>query len=96
MLHTTLFAIVPVTMSQAWSPTIAIVMLAANVLGSTSRNCCQKKLAHALIGGFTAAQLIGGTCFRAHSRYGCDSRVDSHWCNLVRVIDLKISHKVAN
>jgi photosystem I subunit X len=62
MLHTTSFAIVPVVMSQAWSPTIAIVMVAANVLGVLAATGA-KKAGPALAGGFTAAQLIGGTCF---------------------------------
>ncbi len=62
MFHPTLFAIVPVTMSQAWSPTIAIVMVAANVLGVLAATVA-KKAGPKLIGGFTAAQLIGGTCF---------------------------------
>jgi photosystem I subunit X len=62
MLHTTLFALVPVTMSQAWSPTIAIVMLAANVLGLLAATVA-KKAGPSVVGGFTAAQLIGGACF---------------------------------
>jgi photosystem I subunit X len=62
MLHATLFAITPVTMSQAWSPTIAIVMVAANVLGVLAATVA-KKAGPSLAGGFTAAQLIGGTCF---------------------------------
>lgn len=62
MLHTTSFAIVPVVMSQAWSPTIAIVMVAANVLGVLAATVA-KKAGPSLVGGFTAAQLIGGTCF---------------------------------
>jgi photosystem I subunit X len=62
MLHTTSFAIVPAVMSQAWSPTIAIVMVAANVLGVLIATVA-KKAGPSLVGGFTAAQLIGGTCF---------------------------------
>ena len=62
MLHTTSFAIVPVVMSQAWSPTIAIVMVAANVLGVLAATG-SKKAGPALAGGFTAGQLIGGACF---------------------------------
>jgi photosystem I subunit X len=62
MLHTTLLAIVPVTMSQTWSPTIAIVMVAANVLGVLTATVA-KKAGPSLVGGFTVAQLIGGTCF---------------------------------
>ena len=62
MLHATLFATVAVPMSQAWSPTIAIVMLAANALGLLAATVA-KKAGPSLIGGFTIAQLIGGTCF---------------------------------
>ncbi len=64
MLHSILLATATVAepMSQAWSPTIAIVMVAANVLGVLAASV-SKKAGPALAGGFTAAQLIGGTCF---------------------------------
>jgi photosystem I subunit X len=48
MLNHILLAATP--MSQAWSPTVAIVMVVANVLG-------------VLPGGISVSQLIGGTCF---------------------------------
>lgn len=62
MLHSILLvgaAVVP--MSQAWSPTIAIVMVAANVIGVLAA-MTSKKAGPALAGGITIAQIVGGTC----------------------------------
>jgi photosystem I subunit X len=50
-------------LSQEWSPTIAIVMVVANVLGVLAATVA-KKAGPTLPGGMlTVAQLIGGTCF---------------------------------
>jgi photosystem I subunit X len=50
-------------MSQAWSPTVAIVMVVANVLGVLAATTVQKKAGPQLPGGISVAQVIGGTCF---------------------------------
>lgn len=62
MLHSMLLSAAPGPLSQEWSPTIAIVMLGANVLGLLAATNSKVKAGPALLGGFTAAQLIGGTC----------------------------------
>jgi photosystem I subunit X len=50
-------------LSQEWSPTIAIVMAVANIIGVLAATTA-KKAGPALPGGMlTIAQLIGGTCF---------------------------------
>ncbi len=49
-------------MSQPWSPTIAIVMVGASLLGLLAATKA-KKVGPALAGGLTAAQVIGGACF---------------------------------
>ncbi len=50
-------------LSQEWSPTIAIVMVVANIIGVLAATTA-KKAGPALPGGMlTIAQLIGGTCF---------------------------------
>lgn len=62
MFQSTLLIAAAVPMSQAWSPTIAIVMVVANVFGVIAATRT-KKAGPALAGGVTAAQFIGGTCF---------------------------------
>jgi photosystem I subunit X len=62
MLNSTLLLAAATPLSQVWSPTIAIVMVVANVLGVLAA-AGAKKAGPALPGGFTVAQLIGGTCF---------------------------------
>jgi photosystem I subunit X len=51
------------SMSQAWSPTVAIVMVVANVLGVLASTAVKQKAGPQLPGGISFAQLIGGTCF---------------------------------
>jgi photosystem I subunit X len=62
MLHSTWLVAAAVPMSQSWSPTIAIVMVAANVIGVFAA-MTSKKAGPALAGGITIAQIVGGTCF---------------------------------
>ena len=62
MLHSTFLLAAAGPMSQAWSPTIAIVMVVANIFGVIAATRT-KKAGPALVGGITAAQAIGGTCF---------------------------------
>jgi photosystem I subunit X len=62
MLHSTLLLAAAVPMSQAWSPTIAIVMVVANVMGILAAMKA-KKAGPTLGGGLTMGQAIGGTCF---------------------------------
>ena len=62
MLHSTLFA-AAIPMSQAWSPTIAIVMVVCNVLGVAAAATTSKVKAGPLLGPVTMGQAIGGTCF---------------------------------
>jgi photosystem I subunit X len=62
MLNSTLLLAAVTPLSQAWSPTIAGVMVGANVLGVLIASGT-KKAGPSLPGGFTIAQLIGGTCF---------------------------------
>jgi photosystem I subunit X len=62
MLNSALLLATVAPLSQAWSPTIAMVMVVANVLGVLAATSA-KKAGPALPGGFTVAQLIGGTCF---------------------------------
>jgi photosystem I subunit X len=62
MLHSSLLLAAAVPMSQAWSPTIAIVMVVCNVLGVLAA-ATSKKAGPALVGGLTIGQVIGGTCF---------------------------------
>jgi photosystem I subunit X len=50
------------SMSQAWSPTVAIVMVVANVLGVLASTTVQKKAGPQLPGGISVAQIVGGTC----------------------------------
>ncbi len=61
MLHSSLL-LAAVPMSQAWSPTIAIVMVVCNVMGVLAA-MSSKKAGPALVGGLTIGQIIGGTCF---------------------------------
>ncbi len=62
MLSNILVATTP--MSQAWSPTIAIVMVVANVLGVLAATTVVKhKVGPQLPGGISVAQIIGGTSF---------------------------------
>lgn len=49
-------------MSQPWSPTVAIVMVGASLLGLLAATRA-KKAGPTLVGGLTAAQVIGGACF---------------------------------
>lgn len=60
MLHSALFA-AAIPMSQAWSPTIAIVMVVCNVLGVAA--AAGSKKAGPSVGPLTMGQAIGGTCF---------------------------------
>lgn len=62
MLHSTLLLAAAVPMSQAWSPTIAIVMVVANLLGVAAAASSKVK-AGPSIGPLTMGQAIGGTCF---------------------------------
>jgi photosystem I subunit 10 len=62
MLHSTLLLAAAVPMSQAWSPTIAIVMVVANVLGVAAAASSKVK-AGPSVGPLTMGQAIGGTCF---------------------------------
>ncbi len=61
MLHSTLL-LAAVPMSQAWSPTIAIVMVICNVFGVLAATTAKVKAGPA-IGPLTMGQAIGGTCF---------------------------------
>ena len=63
MLHSAWLFAVAVPMSQSWSPTVAIVMLAGNILGLLAATNSKVKAGPALAGGFTAAQIVGGACF---------------------------------
>ncbi len=63
MLHSTLFLATAAQMSQAWSPTIAIVMVVANVLGILAATTSKVKAGPAVAGGLTIGQILGGTCF---------------------------------
>lgn len=49
-------------MTQPWSPTVAIVMVGASVIGLLAATRA-KKAGPALVGGLTAAQVIGGASF---------------------------------
>jgi photosystem I subunit X len=60
MLSHILLATTP--MSQAWSPTVAIVMVIANVLGVLAAMAVKQK-AGPQLGGINVAQVVGGTCF---------------------------------
>jgi photosystem I subunit X len=61
MLSNILVAAAP--LSQAWSPTVAIVMVVANVLGVLAAAGVKHKVGPQLPGGISVAQMIGGTCF---------------------------------
>jgi photosystem I subunit X len=61
MLSHILLATTP--MSQAWSPTVAIVMVVANVLGVLAATAVKQKAGPQLPGGISVAQVVGGTCF---------------------------------
>jgi photosystem I subunit X len=61
MLSNILVAATP--LSQAWSPTIAIVMVVANILGVLAAAGVKHKVGPQLPGGISLAQVIGGTCF---------------------------------
>jgi photosystem I subunit X len=50
-------------LSQAWSPTVAIVMVVANVLGVLAAVTGSKLKVGPQLGGISVAQIIGGTCF---------------------------------
>jgi photosystem I subunit X len=62
MLHSTLLLAAAVSMSQAWSPTIGIVMVVANVLGIAAAANSKVK-AGPSVGPLTMGQAIGGTSF---------------------------------
>ena len=63
MFYSTLLLTTATRVSQEWSPTIAIVMVIANVLGILAATVA-KKAGPTLPGGLlTIPQLIGGTCF---------------------------------
>jgi photosystem I subunit X len=62
MLHSTLLA-AAIPMSQAWSPTVAIVMVVCNVLGVAAAATTSKVKAGPTVGPVTMGQAIGGTCF---------------------------------
>jgi photosystem I subunit X len=62
MLHSTLLLAAAVPMSQAWSPTIAIIMVVANLLGVAAAASSKVK-AGPTVGPLTMGQAIGGTCF---------------------------------
>jgi photosystem I subunit X len=62
MLHSTLLLAAAVPMSQTWSPTIAIVMVVANVLGLAAAANSKVK-AGPKVGPLTMGQAIGGTSF---------------------------------
>ena len=63
MLHSSLL-LAAVPMSQAWSPTIAIVMVVCNALGVLAAATTSKvKAGPVAAGGLTLGQAIGGTCF---------------------------------
>jgi photosystem I subunit X len=62
MLNSTLLLADIGPMTQAWSPTVAAVMVGCSVLGVLAAGGA-KKAGPALVGGFTAAQLIGGASF---------------------------------
>jgi photosystem I subunit X len=57
------FLVATTPMSQAWSPTIAIVMVVANVLGVLVAATVVKQKAGPQLGGISVAQIIGGTSF---------------------------------
>ncbi len=63
MFHSTFLLATSVQLSQAWSPTIAIVMVVANVLGLAAASTSKVKAGPALPVGLTIGQAIGGTCF---------------------------------
>jgi photosystem I subunit X len=62
MLHSALL-IAAAPMSQAWSPTVAIVMAVCNVLGIVAATKSPKAGAALPVGGLTLGQFVGGTCF---------------------------------
>jgi photosystem I subunit X len=62
MLSSTLLLAAAVPISQAWSPTIGIVMVVANVLGLAAAANSKVK-AGPTIGPLTMGQAIGGTSF---------------------------------
>jgi photosystem I subunit X len=63
MINSTLLfaAAIPIPMSQAWSPTVGIVMVVANLLGILAATKAKK--AGPMLGGLTLAQVIGGASF---------------------------------
>ncbi|WP_310426101.1 photosystem I reaction center subunit PsaK [Chamaesiphon sp. VAR_48_metabat_135_sub] len=64
MLHSSLLLAAATPMSQAWSPTIAIVMVVCNALGVFAAATTSKVKAGPTVGGaLTLGQAIGGTCF---------------------------------
>jgi photosystem I subunit X len=62
MLHSALL-LAAAPMSQAWSPTVAIVMAICNVLGVLAATKSAKVGAALPVGGLTLGQFVGGTCF---------------------------------
>ncbi|WP_295615318.1 photosystem I reaction center subunit PsaK [Chamaesiphon sp. GL140_3_metabinner_50] len=62
MLNATLLLGAIGPLSQVWSPTIAIVMTVASLLGVAIASTT-KKAGPTLVGGLTIAQLLGGTSF---------------------------------
>jgi photosystem I subunit 10 len=63
MLHSSLL-LAAATLSQPWSPTVAIVMAICNVLGVLAATKSKVKAGAALpVGGLTLGQFVGGTCF---------------------------------
>jgi photosystem I subunit X len=64
MLHSTLLlAAASSQLSQAWSPTIAIVMVVCNVIGVGIAATTSKVKAGPSLGAVTVGQLLGGTAF---------------------------------
>ena len=61
MLRSSLLLAAAVPMSQAWSPTIAIVMVVCNVLGVLAAT--KSKKVGPSVGPLSMGQAIGGTCF---------------------------------
>jgi photosystem I subunit X len=63
MLHSTLL-LATATLSQPWSPTVAIVMVICNILGVFAAATTSKvKVGPEVAGGLTLGQFVGGTCF---------------------------------
>jgi photosystem I subunit X len=63
MLHSTLLFAATGPLSQAWSPTVSIVMVVCNVLGIAAATTSKVKAGPSLGGAVTLGQALGGTCF---------------------------------